>query len=247
MVRQADIIAYARTRGEFSRKDIICSLKEKNIDFSTATVTSALVALTKDGIIRKVKRGLYEMADSGKQPFTPYYDDEMNELELRIRQQFHFVRFCVWNSSDVRRFAHYVLNMDVIYVDAERDSMESMFTMLINAKLSRQVYLRPSSNEYSYHIFGKPSIVVRPLVSEAPLIAYSGKSHRVSLEKLMVDIATDDDFISLRDYESLRFYRNAMDTCIINETKLLRYASRRGCKEKIKSILDATKQTDIID
>lgn len=247
MVRQADIIAYARTRPEFSRREMLCSFKEHNIPFSSATIASSLVALTEAGVLRKVRRGVFAIADTRQQPFVPFFDDEMQSLESMIRIKFPFIRFCTWSSNDLKRFSHYVVNMDIIYVDVERTAMEAVFSSLINTDLERQVYLNPSSNDYSYYIYGKPTIVVRPLISEAPLIPYANDSNRIAVEKLMVDVAIDDDFISFQDYEALRFYRNIIDICIVNEAKLLRYATRRGCKDQIKNILDTTKQNEIID
>lgn len=247
MIKQTDIIAYARTHQEFTRREMLSSFRESKLAFSTATVTSGLSALVETGVLRKVKRGVFAINDTIKQPFVPLFDDEMQELETTIRNRFRFIRFCVWSSSDIKRFSHYVVNMDVIFVDVERVAMESVFTFLLNENIDRQVYLNPSTDDYSYYIYGKPTIVVRPLVSEAPLIGYANDSNRVSLEKLLVDIVTDDDFIFLHDYESLRFYRNAIDACIFNETKLLRYATRRGCRVKVKNILDTAKQNEIID
>lgn len=247
MIKQSDIIAYAQTHQEFTRREMLSSFRENNLTFSTATVTSGLSALVETGILRKEKRGVFAINDTRKQPFVPLFDNEMLELEKMIGDRFRFIRFCVWNSSDIKRFSHYVVNLDVIYVDVERVAMESVFTFLLNANIDRQIYLNPSTDDYSYYIYGKPTIVVRPLVSEAPLIAYSGDSNRVSLEKLLVDITIDKDFIFLHDYESLRFYRNALDTCIFNESKLLRYATRRGCRVKIKNILDTANQNEIID
>ena len=247
MIGQADIIAYARTRPEFSRREMQCSFKENNLAFSSATVASSLVALTESGILRKVKRGVFAIADTRHQPFVPLFDDEMQNLESKIRNKFPFIRFCTWSSSDLKRFSHYVINMDVIYVDVERVATEAVFSFLLNAGLDRQVYLNPSSDDYSYYIYGKPTIVVRPLISEAPLITYANDSNRLTVEKLMVDVAVDVDFIPFQDYESLRFYRNVIDVCTINESKLLRYATRRGCKDQIKKILDTAKQNEIID
>ena len=194
-----------------------------------------------------MKRGVFAIADTRCQPFVPFFDGEMQNLESKIRKQFPFIRFCTWSSSDLKRFSHYVVNMNIIYVDVERVATEAVFSFLINAGLDRQVYLNPSSDDYSYYIYGKPTIVVRPLISEAPLITYANDSNRIAVEKLMVDVVVDDDFIPFQDYESLRFYRNVIDLCTINETKLLRYATRRGCKDKVKNILDTAKQNDIID
>lgn len=247
MVKQADIIAFAHTRPEFTRREMLSSFRESNLAFSPATVTSCLIALTETGVLHKLRRGVFSIADARLQPFVPYYDEGMQALESMIRNQFHFIRFCVWNSYDIKRFSHYVVNMDVIFVDVERVAVESVFHFLINANLDREVYLNPTVDDYSYYIYGKPVIVVRPLVSESPLIAYAGNSNRVALEKMLVDIVIDDDFIFLHDYESLRFYRNVIDTCTFNKTKLLRYATRRGCKDKINNILETAEQEELLD
>ena len=243
MVRQADIIAFAQTRPDFSCRDMLKSFRESNLTFSKATVASCLSMLINTGVLKKIKRGVFDIAEKRQRPFVPIFDDEMQMLETQIRRNFNFVRFCVWDSGDIKRFSHYAVNMDVIFVDVERVAMKQVFHFLLNANLDRQVYLNPSSDDYTYYIYGKPAIVVRPLVSEAPLITYTGDSNRLSIEKLLVDVAIDDDFLSFQEFESFRIYRNAMDTSIINETKLLRYASRRGCKEKIKNILDTAKDT----
>ncbi len=247
MVRQADIIAYARTQSEFTCREMLCDFKKSNLVYSKATITSCLQLLTEKGVLRKVRRGVYAVADARQQCFVPYYDERMQDLELMIRERFRFIRFCVWNSFDINRFSHYVVNMDVIYVDVERVAMDAVFTFLLNANLDRQVYLKPSEDDYLYYIYGKPTIVVRSLVSESPLVIYAGVSDRITIEKLLVDIAVDKDFAFLHDYESSRFYRNAIDSYCFNETKLLRYANRRSCKDKIKNILDIAKQNEFID
>lgn len=247
MVRQADIIAYARTQQEFSRREMLGDFKKRGMEYSAATVSSCLKTLTAAGIIRRIRKGVYTMDDSQKQAFVPYFDGEMQDLESTIRKRFHFTHICIWSSFDIKRFSHYIINLDSIYVDVEREATESVFNFLLNAKLDRQVFLKPSSDDYSYYIYGKPSIIVRPLVSEAPLIAYSGDSSRLALEKLLVDTAVDEDFSYLQEYESLRFYHNALDNCLLNETKLLRYASRRGCRDKIKSLLNSAGQDEILD
>jgi hypothetical protein len=246
-IGQADIIAYAQSRQEFSRREMFRCFRKDNLEFSPATVTSCLLALTDAGIIKKKERGIYALADVRRRPFVPFFDKEMQDLESVVRENFRFVRFCVWSSSDIKRFSHYVVNLDVIYVDVEREAVEPVFAFLLNANTERRVFLNPSNDDYTYYIYGKPAIVVRTLVSEAPVIAYSGDSNRLSLEKLLVDIAVDKDFVSFHDYESLRFYRNAMDACIVNETKLLRYAKRRGCREKIKDIFDTALKNEILD
>jgi len=63
----------------------------------------------------------------------------------------------------------------------------------------------------------------------------------------MVDVAVDSDFRSYQGYETLRFYRNILDQNDINERRLLRYAERRSCKEKIAMDIAEVKQNKIFD
>lgn len=246
MIKQADIIAYAWSQSEFTRREMMDFFRKQNLDFSKSTIASCLEALIHSGILKKIKRGVYSISEAKVKPFVPYYDKNMLDLESLIRSEFQFVRFCVWSCSDMKRYSHYVVNMNVVFVDVEREATESVFSFLLNAGLEQQVYLEPSQDVYTNYIYGKPSIVVRSLISEAPLVSYNRDSNRLSLEKLMVDVAIDDDFVFHHGYETLRFYRNVFDTSIVNESKLLRYAARRGCKEPISSLIENSKRNEFI-
>jgi hypothetical protein len=52
-----------------------------------------------------------------------------------------------------------------------------------------------------------------------------------------VDVAYDVEFSFMRGTEINYFYANVKEAHKINERKLLRYASRRGRKEKIEQLL----------
>lgn len=67
------------------------------------------------------------------------------------------------------------------------------------------------------------------------------------MEKVLVDSAIDDDFISFQGYESLRLFRNAFDACFINEPKLLRYARRRSKGKEIQELITEVKKNKIFD
>lgn len=247
MVGNIDILDYARRTPTFTCKQMLNDFSKDGKTFSTNTVMSALRRLVQNSTLKKVERGVFSLTQTGKTVFTAYYDDEMSQLESSIRTNFPFIRFCVWNSYDVKRFSHYVTNMNVIFVDVERDCENSVFSALINAFPDKNIYLKPTDDDYTNYIYGKPSIVVRTLISEAPLISFGDKSTRVSLEKVLVDSATDDDFASFQGFESLRLFRNAYDVCTVNEQKLLRYARRRNKQDSIQSIIEEVNNNKIFD
>jgi hypothetical protein len=140
-----------------------------------------------------------------------------------------------------------VNQVDIVFVDVERECEEAVFGKLLTQFPNRRVYLKPDQDCYSNYIYGNPSIVVRTLISEAPLVRLSGKRTRVSLEKVLVDSTVDDDFISFQEYESLRLFRNAFDVCLINESKLLRYARRRSQGKEMQELITESKKHKIFD
>ena len=56
-----------------------------------------------------------------------------------------------------------------------------------------------------------------------------------------MDIHKDKDFFYLQGTESNYIFENAFNLFCINETKLLRYASRRGIREEINSQINLLK------
>lgn len=247
MIGNADILEYAKRTQTFTCKQMLSDFTKDGKLFSPNTVASSLRRLVSNKLLQKTGRGLFSMPISSKMVFSAFYDEEMTRIEEFIKKQFPFIRFCVWNCHDVKRFSHYIANMDIIFVDVERECEESVFGKLLEQFTDRQVYLKPDQDFYSHYIYGNPTIVVRTLISEAPLIQLSDKSTRVSLEKVLVDSAIDDDFISFQGYESLRLFRNAFDACLINEPKLLRYARRRSKGKEIQELITEVKNNKIFD
>lgn len=247
MVGNADILEYAKRTQTFTCKQMLSDFTKDGKIFSPNTIASSLRRLVSNSILMKSGRGLFSMPVSGKLVFSAFYNEEMDQIEEYIKTQFPFIRFCVWNSYDVKRFSHYVANMDVVFVDVERDCEEAVFGKLLAQFPNRQVYLKPDQDCYSNYIYGNPTIVVRTLISEAPLVQLSDNRTRVSLEKVLVDSAIDDDFISFQGYESLRLFRNAFDVCLINESKLLRYARRRSHGKEIQELITEVKNNKIFD
>jgi hypothetical protein len=247
MIGSVDILDYAKRARTFTCKQMLGDFSKDGKTYSPNTVMSALRRLVKNRVLQKVDRGVFSLSQTVKLSFSAYYDEEMSMIENIIRTQFPFIRFCVWNSYDIKRFSHYVSNINVIFVDVERECEKSVFTSLINALPDKHIYLKPTQDDYTHYIFGKPTIVVRTLISEAPLILLGDKSTRVSLEKVLVDSAVDIDFFPFQDYESLRIFRNAYDVCSVNEQKLLRYARRRNKVNLIKNILTEVNNTNIFD
>ena len=75
-------------------------------------------------------------------------------------------------------------------------------------------------------------IFVKPIVSESPVLIQDGLCVS-SLEKRLVDIASDKEFAGLSDNEIQAEYQKAFESYEVSVPKLLRYASRKGEKEQV--------------
>jgi hypothetical protein len=82
---------------------------------------------------------------------------------------------------------------NTIYVETNRDTIQSVFDMLL-PKYNGRIFLAPTKEIATTYIdFSKENIIVKPLVTEAPL-TLDGKVPVPTLEKLLVDTRVDADF-----------------------------------------------------
>ena len=96
---------------------------------------------------------------------------------------------------------------------------------------------------YNYIDLSQPAIFVKPLITESPTLLNEGVMVP-TLEKLLVDLQKDQDFFYLQEAEGLNIFSNALSLYTINENRLLRYASRRGIRKEIETIIQSIKSND---
>ncbi|MDR1884017.1 MAG: hypothetical protein LBR26_14735, partial [Prevotella sp.] len=58
-----------------------------------------------------------------------------------------------------------------------------------------------------------------------------------TLEKMLVDLATDKEFISFQGNEIYTIFGTAFEKYTVNQNTLLRYASRKHKKEETEKII----------
>lgn len=80
-------------------------------------------------------------------------------------------------------------------------------------------------------------ILVKPLISEAPLFEKDGVSVP-ELEKLLVDHDADKEYAAFTKTDIQKEFQRAFELYPVNTSRLLRYAGRKGKKEEIKKRLE---------
>lgn len=240
MVVNQEILKYASTRLICNRKDLMAYISGVDSSVSEATVSSQLSRLVVSGRLERCGRGKYRIPEGRKRTFSCLHDEEIQTLSDDLKRQFPYASMCIWKAADISSLMHHVPSTDFILCDVEKEAAQYVYEYLASKELTRRHFLRPSVAEVDLYLSYGPSIIVRNLVSESPVTITDGVL-RPEIEKILVDIAGDNEFSYLQGSEIFHVYENAFESYDINKSKLLRYASRRGRADKVESLANIQK------
>jgi hypothetical protein len=232
MVTNTDILHFAATNKQFKRKEFIAYMKEQEKAVSANAVWIQLDRLVKNNDLVRENRGVYGLPSTSQKNFISAVSHELKQLSQKIKVQFPFVNHCVWSSKAIVSYMHHIPKLNYTYVDVERNVTESVFDFLNNNN-SKRVFLCPSHDEFNRYVVGTDAIIVRTLVSEAPLQVIEG-INTPTIEKILVDATGDVEFDFLQGAEITYFYRNVIERHNIKKSKLMRYATRRGRRIEVE-------------
>ncbi|MDE7102083.1 MAG: hypothetical protein K2O37_04745, partial [Bacteroidales bacterium] len=167
--------------------------------------------------------------------YTPSKTEK--DLFLKLKKRFPFLDMCVWSPKVLSFFMLHVPNVEYMFVDVEKEGMESVFHALQDMNLHRNVLLAPSPKDCEHYLTGTDAIVVRRLIGQSPLTESDGCTVP-RIEKILVDAVGDNEMLFADGSEIYRIYEYARERNHINMSKLIRYASRRNRKEKIERIIN---------
>ena len=233
------IMDYAALHPNFGLQDLYAYLDgEANI--SRQTVSWYLTKLTESRQLRRIGHGLY--AKPTKQEFVIIPTDEDRTLHDVLKRLWPFANFCIYNGSVISPLQHHLAANNITYIETEREATSAVFNHLRDD--GRTAYLRPTRDLiYNYIDLSQPAIFVKPLITESPTLLNEGVMVP-TLEKLLVDLQKDQDFFYLQEAEGLNIFSNALSLYTINESRLLRYASRRGIRKEIETIIQSINSND---
>ena len=226
------ILNYAAGLQQFSVDDIPADVIS---DVERNTLSWHLSNLCKKGKLRRVGRGIYTIQTANT--FLVKTNAKVRSLYRSLLRQYPFADFCVYSANVITPLLHDMMPNNTIYVETNRDTIMSVFEMLF-PKYKGRLFLAPTKEIATTYIeFSRENIIVKPLVTEAPL-TLDGKVPVPTLEKLLVDTRVDADYSYLQGYENLEMLRTAISHYNVNRNRLLRYADRRNMKNSILKDLE---------
>jgi len=200
-----------------------------------STINWRIYKLVQLGMLQRIGKGLYQLGKATI--FVPPINSKMQKIETFLQKRFPFAQYCQWDLSRMNSFLHHLINFNVSFVDVEKDAVDSVYYALKEQfpKVMAVQNLYEGLPEFNNYI------IVRPLVTEAP-IQKTGKIHTATLEKILVDLAVDKEFMSFQGSEIYAVFESAMEKYTINQNTLLRYAARKNKKEEILKIITINRQ-----
>lgn len=233
------ILNYASIRKEaFRRTDLLYDIAQKQMDIKAGAVDLQINRLIASGVLLRKGRGEYLLAENSLPEFVYTPSKTEKDLFLKLKKRFPFLDMCVWSPKVLSFFMLHVPNVEYIFVDVEKEGMESVFHALQDMNLHRNVLLAPSPKDCERYLTGTDAIVVRRLIGQSPLTESVGCTVP-RIEKILVDAVGDNEMLFAEGSEIYHIYEYVRERNHINMNKLIRYASRRNRKEKIERIINA--------
>lgn len=198
-----------------------------------STIRWRIHDLVSQSVLSRIGHGLYTL--SSVKQYEPDLSAKVLRIARFIHKDFPTTAYCSWDSGMINEFAQHISANPFILVDVERDVAESVFYRLKDQ--FKGVFLRPEESLIQNILpdFQWP-IVVRYLTTESPISLVKNIS-TVSIEKLLADIFCDMEFNYLAGSECRSIFTNAYYKYLVNESKLLRYAARKGRREDLQTYL----------
>lgn len=207
--------------------------KESEPDLLKSTFNWRIFELVKQFELKRVGRG--QLMIGPDVSFSPQYTEQLKEIGFYIKDQFPFANYCLWDTGILNEFAHHLQASSFVVVDIEKDAAQSVYFQL--KERFKPVFFGVDVDmvlDFAED-YNKP-ILVRNLVSESPI--FPGDIKLPTLEKILVDIFSDREFVYLKGSEMGQLFLNVFEKYTINRTKLYRYAARKGKKQDLMEYID---------
>lgn len=240
MTTKEIIRCYASLQPEqrFSRKDLLSWMQEVGLfrDGSKAAISLSFSLMLKNCELIKESWGTYRLPIQKKRLFIPVPSKEIRDINQLLKEEFPYTNICVWNPQIIVPFMLHIPNLNLLIVEIERIGMEPAFNLLQKKVSERRVIFNPSSDDYARYVSGFPSIIVKPLISQSPLVDFGG-INMPRLEKVIVDISGDVEFGFAQGAELYTIFDNLLSSFVVNLKSLYRYADRRARRSLVENIV----------
>lgn len=228
------ILSYANGRNSFRFSDLLTHLNSL-FAISKLNLSWYLREMVKRDVLFKLGRGIYTAHHTQSRKYEMTLEGKTVKAAKAIAKEFPFITVSAFDGSVFMDFQQHLTANNLHYIEVDKEVTESVFHYLKSS--GYRAYLCPNKNfMYDNVDIYSDAFIVKPLISESPLIEVQGVMAPM-LEKILVDILCDDDLHYLQGSEWYHIFHNAHTQYFVSRTTMLRYASRRHAKADIEKAI----------
>ncbi len=232
-----EVVCQLNREEEYTRQQIYDVLVKEKPEMSFNSFKWIISEMVAKGIICRKQRGKYVLQNGSvakKYVYRPQLNEQLREISEKIESKFPFVNFVCFESVQLNEFLNHLIGKNTFFVLVEKDAIDFVFRYL-QEETDWNILLKPSDKEWDAYCTGD-NIVMLNLISEAPKCV--DEYHSMCIEQMLVDIVAEKSFKNLYSKSELQGVYNLADkSYLIDYTRLLRYARRRGKADEVKKYI----------
>lgn len=218
----------------FSREDILFAAKNIDYSFKNTQLRYLIEKLLKNKKIIRIGCNIYKKNKENKKDYINIYSPVSKKIISFMNKNFPLVDYRLWELSWLNEFFNHQISGNKIFLEIEKDAYDFIYNE-IPEKNRRKILLNPTPRE-NFLYGNEKNIIINKLTTETP----KGQKnfYNLCLEKLIVDLFSNkilQSILSKGDYPSA--ISEIFNKYNINQTKMLRYATRKNKKNEIYKFL----------
>lgn len=234
IVRTAEYLNKLNDTSCFKREDLFMAMQESMPNISESNFKKKLNQLMDNGELVRIGRNAYCVCEEGMKTYSYEYSSMAKEVVGLIKDNHLYLEFRVFELVQLNEFLNHQIAHNTIFVFVEGDLGEFVFDTL-KKQFQGRLLINPTPEMY-HQYWTDDMVVIMKLLSEAP----SGKNTdwETCIEKMIVDLYCEKVLISAYpSNERKNIFSNIFEKYMVDESKLFRYARRRGVEKKLKNFL----------
>lgn len=218
----------------FEKADLLKNVRAESPSISDSGFYRIMKKMLSNGEIVRAGRNSYYVPEHQMAVYSHQYLELSEDLAEYIGEKYFDLDFRIFESVQLNEFLNHQIGQNIIFLSIE-ENLEDFVFQDIRDRYNNNVLLAPTIE--LYHRYWKENmIVIDRLPTETP--KGNEKHWHTDIEKLLVDIMADkriSDTFSEAEFPLI--YETAFSDFVIDESRMFRYARRRGADEKIKQYL----------
>lgn len=217
----------------FTRNDLFQAMQNTMPNLTQANFKVRLNQLLAGGEVMRVGRNAYSVCNNTKE-YSYEYSEDAQDLVGIIEENYPLLDFRIFELVQLNEFLNHQIAHNTTFVFVEEDLGAFVFDTLKEYYQGR-LLINPTVEMY-HQYWAEDMVVILKMATEAP----KGKVKKwaTCIEKFMVDIYCEKVLLSTYSIsEQKNIFSNIFEHYIVDESKLFRYARRRGVEKTFKEFL----------